>query len=77
MQQKHSDCWKCVQAGLRILTLTKSRYAVIDQEMLGVAWAMGIAKMQVLCQGTTKHRGNNRSYGSPLLPITISSTDWS
>ncbi len=65
LQQKHGDCWKCVQAGSRFLTSTESRYAVIEQEMLGVAWALhkckylvkGLPNIEVI----TDH--------SPLVPI--------
>ena len=39
LQQQHQGDWKLVQAGSRFLTDTESRYAVIELELLGVAWA--------------------------------------
>ena len=39
LQQKHGNDWRMVKAGSRVLTDTESRYAIIELEMLGVAWA--------------------------------------
>ena len=40
LQQQHDDDWRTVQTGSRFLTDAESRYAVIELEMLGVAWAI-------------------------------------
>ena len=40
LQQKHGDKWQTVQTGSRFLSDTESRYAVIELEMLGVAWSI-------------------------------------
>ena len=39
LQQEHKGSWHIVQAGSRFLTDTETRYAVIELEMLSVAWA--------------------------------------
>ena len=40
LQQKHTDKWHLIQAGSRFLTDTETRYATIEKEMLGIAWAV-------------------------------------
>ena len=65
LQQKHRDTWQVIQAGSRFLSDPESRYATIEKEMLGVAWAVkkchkflaGLAHFEVI----TDH--------NPLLPI--------
>ena len=39
LQQEHHGEWKLVQAGSRFLTDAETRYAVIELELLAVAWA--------------------------------------
>ena len=39
-QKQEDDSWRTVQTGSRFLTDAESRYAVIELEMLGVAWAI-------------------------------------
>ena len=65
LQQKHEEIWKTVQTGSRFLTDTESRYAVIELEMLGVAWA--IKKCKFLIHGL-QHFAILTDH-SPLVPI--------
>lgn len=65
LQQNHNGEWRMIQAGSRFLSDAESRYAVIELEMLGVAWAVtkcrtflvGMQDFQVM----TDH--------NPLVPI--------
>ena len=65
LQQEHKGSWHIVQAGSRFLTDTETRYAVIELEMLSVAWAA--QKCRIFLAGLptftviTDH--------SPLVPI--------
>ena len=65
LMQQHGAEWKMIQCGSRFLTDTESRYAVIELEMLGIAWAT--KKCRVYLAGCpnytliTDHR--------PLIPI--------
>ena len=65
LQQKTGDKWMLVQAGSRSLSDAKTRYAVIELEMLAVCWA--IMKCRVFLAGlqhfdvVTDH--------NPLIPI--------
>ena len=64
LQQEHEK-WKTTQAGSKFLSDTESRYAEIEQEMLGVVWA--VKKCKCLPKGlphfeiVTDH--------NPLVPI--------
>ena len=49
LQQKQGESWSLVQAGSRFLSDTESRYAVIELEMLAVAWA--ISKCRLFLEG--------------------------
>ena len=40
LQQKTDDQWYLVQAGSRFLSNSESRYAIIELEMLALAWAI-------------------------------------
>ena len=40
LQQLNGDNWSIIQAGSRFLTSAESRYATVEKEMLGVAWAI-------------------------------------
>ena len=46
--QKHSDKWRLIQCGSRFITDTESRYAVVELELLAVAWAMRKCRIQLL-----------------------------
>ena len=65
LQQEHQGSWHIVQAGSQFLTDTETRYAVIELEMLSVAWAA--QKCRIFLAGLptftviTDH--------SPLVPI--------
>ncbi len=65
LQQRHGEKWRTVQAGSRFLADAETRYAVIEQEMLGVAWST--MKCKYLLKGlphfevVTDH--------APLVPI--------
>ena len=45
LQQQSNNKWTLIQAGSRFLTDTESRYAVIELEMLAVAWAIQKCKL--------------------------------
>jgi len=40
LQQRNGEQWSTIQAGSRFLTSAETRYATIEKEMLGVAWAI-------------------------------------
>ena len=40
LQQLNGDVWSVIQAGSRFLISAETRYATIEKEMLGVAWAV-------------------------------------
>ena len=40
LQQRNGDHWSVIQAGSRFLTSSETRYATIEKEMLGIAWAI-------------------------------------
>ena len=69
MQKQDDDSWDIVQCGSRFLTETKSRYAAIEPELLGIVWA--IQKCRLFLSGLslfsifTDHK--------PLIPILNSS----
>ena len=54
-----------IHAGSRFLTETKSRYAMIELEMLGVVWA--INKCRIFLQGLSHF--DVVTYHRPLLTI--------
>ena len=65
LQQKHDETWHLVQAGSRFLSDTESRYAIIELELLAVAWAISkcnifLAGLQLFHVITDHH---------PLVPI--------
>ena len=43
--QEHSGVWKLIQCGSRFISDTERRYAMIEIEMLGIAWAVTKCKM--------------------------------
>ena len=40
LQQLNEDDWLVIQAGSRFLTSAESKYPTVENEMLGVAWAI-------------------------------------
>ena len=40
LQQRNGNHWSVIQAGSRFLTSLETRYATIEKEMLGIAWAI-------------------------------------
>ena len=65
LQQKREDTWTLVQAGSRFLSDTESRYAIIELEMLAVAW--GIAKCRLFLAGIPHFQLVTDHH--PLVPI--------
>ena len=65
LQQQHGESWSLVQASSRFLSDAESRYAIIELELLAVAWA--VAKCNMFLAGlqqfsvVTDH--------NPLVPI--------
>ena len=65
LMQQHEGKWKVVQCGSRFLSDTESRYAVVELELLAIAWAlhkcriflMGLQHFEIV----TDHK--------PLIPI--------
>ena len=59
-QRQDDNSWRMVRTGSRYLSETESRYAMIEIEMLGIAWAIG--KCRVFLEGlphfeiVTEHR---------------------
>jgi len=49
LQQLHGDTWSLVQAGSRFLSDAESRYAIIELELLAVAWA--VTKCRIFLAG--------------------------
>ena len=45
LQQSSGDRWALIQAGSRYLSDTESCYAIIELELLGVAWAISKCKL--------------------------------
>ena len=46
--QKHSDKWRLIQCQSRFITDTESRYAMVELELLAVAWVMRKCRIQLL-----------------------------
>ena len=65
LQQEHQGSWHIVQAGSRFLTDTETRYAVIELEMLSVAWAAQKCRIFLAGLPTFTVITNH----SPLVPI--------
>ena len=40
MQKQEDSSWRVVQCGSRFLTAAEIRYAAIELELLGIAWAI-------------------------------------
>ena len=65
LQQQHGDNWSLIQAGFRFLLAAKSHYAIIELELLVVAWA--IKKCNVFLAGL-QHFSVITDH-NPLVPI--------
>ena len=63
--QKHDNEYKIVQCGSRFLTETDSRYAIVQLELLAVAWAMDKCKTCLMGLPDFKLQVDHR----PLLSI--------
>jgi len=65
LYQLHGEQWKLVVCGSRFLSDTETRYAMIELEMLGVAWAITKCRIYLLgmedFEVVTDHK--------PLIPI--------
>ena len=66
LQQKVDDNWVLIQAGSRFLTDPESRYAVIELELLAVAWAMS-KKKKIFLAGSPHFTVMTDHH--PLIPI--------
>jgi len=66
-QEVEPDVWKTVQAGSRFITPTESRYAMIELELLGVAWAA--KKTAMFIEGLPKSQLEIWTDHKPLVPI--------
>ena len=64
-QQQPNNEWKLVQAGSRFLSDAETRYAMIELECLGAAWAM--SKCQQFIEGL--HSFELILDHKPLIPI--------
>ena len=65
LQQKKQDMWSLIQAGSRFLSGAESRYAIIEFELLAVAWS--IAKCHLFLAGLPHFTVNTDHH--PLIPI--------
>ena len=65
LQQLHGDTWSLVQAGSRFLSDAESHYAIIELELLAVAWAVN--KCRVFLAGL-QHFSVITDH-NPLIPI--------
>ena len=48
LQQAEDKQWHMVEAGSRFITDTESRYAMVELELMGAAWAMKKCRMYLL-----------------------------
>ena len=65
LQQRHGDMWSLVQAGSRFLSDAESWYAIIELELLAVAWAA--TKCKIFLAGL-QHFSVVTDH-NPLIPI--------
>ena len=80
-QQVGSEQWSMIQAGSRFITPAESRYAVIELELLAVAWAVmksnmflcGLKNFQVLLLlfNVLQHIGTESQWQVPCVLMTI------
>ena len=65
LQQRDGEQWKLVQAGSRFLSDAESRYAIIELEMLAIAWA--VTKCNIFLAGLQQFLVITDHH--PLIPI--------
>ena len=66
-QLQEDGNWKPVQAGSRFLTAAETRYAMIELEMLAIAWAC--QKARIFVEGLPRDRFEIWTDHAPLVPI--------
>ena len=66
-QQQEDESWRPVQAGSRFLTSAETPYAMVELEMLAIAWAC--AKTRVFTKGLPRSRFEIWTDHAPLVPI--------
>ena len=66
-QQQEDESWRPVQAGSRFLTSAETRYAMIELEMLAIAWAC--AKTRIFTEGLPRKLFEIWTDHAPLVPI--------
>jgi len=71
-QKQEDNSWRTVQAGSRFLSAAESRYAMIELEMLGIAWAA--LKCRNFIDGLPQERFEIWTDHQPLVPILESYT---
>ena len=71
-QRQTTEEWKPVQAGSRFLTSAETRYAMIELEMLAIAWAC--AKTRIFVDGLPRDRFEIWTDHAPLVPILENQT---
>ena len=71
LQQNTGDSWSLIQAGSRFLSDAESRYAIIELELLAVAWA--ISKCHIFLAGLPHFSVLTDHH--PLIPILKTNTD--
>ena len=66
-QEVDPDVWKTVQAGSRFLTPAETRYAMIELELLAIAWAC--RKCAMFVEGLPRDQLEIWTDHQPLVPI--------
>ena len=66
-QLQEDDLWKPVQAGSRFLTSAETRYAMVELEMLAIAWAC--QKARIFVEGLPRAQFEIWTDHAPLVPI--------
>jgi hypothetical protein len=69
-QETSPGIWNTVQAGSRFLSEAETRYAMIELEMLAIAWAC--KKCSMFIEGLTKAQFTIWTDHQPLVPILMS-----
>ncbi len=66
-QLQDDNTWRPVQAGSRFLTQAETRYAMIELEMLAIAWAC--QKTRIFIEGLSRKQFEIWTDHAPLVPI--------
>ena len=66
-QKQDDESWKPVQAGSRFLTPAETRYAMVELEMLAIAWAC--QKSRLFVEGLPRQQFEIWTDHAPLVPI--------